>query len=59
MRGRVLSFFHASPIDYTVVFTSGTTGSLHIVGEVFPWRKNSKFYYLSEVCFSSFSLLEP
>lgn len=49
MRERVLKFFNASPSDYSVVFTSGATGALHTVGEVFPWSKNSKFYYLAEV----------
>ena len=49
MRERVLKFFNASPADYSVVFTSGATGALHTVGEVFPWSKNSKFYYLAEV----------
>lgn len=60
MRERVLKFFNASPSDYSVVFTSGATGALHTVGEVFPWSKNSKFYYLAEVAISSaIYVLEP
>jgi len=31
-----------------VVFTSGATASLHLVGESFPWTKKSHFYYLRE-----------
>lgn len=49
MRERVLRFFKADPLEYTVVFTSGATGALHTVGEAFPWTKDSKFYYLTEV----------
>lgn len=49
MRERILKFFNASPSEYSVVFTSGATGALHIVGEVFPWSKDSEFYYLAEV----------
>lgn len=49
VRERVLRFFKADPLEYTVVFTSGATGALHTVGEAFPWTKDSKFYYLTEV----------
>ena len=49
MRMRVLSFFNTTATEYSVIFTSGTTNSLHILGETFPWTTNSKFYYLSEV----------
>ena len=57
MRSRILKFFNASPLEYSVIFTSGATGALHTVGEVFPWSKDSKFYYLTEVCCSSFFAL--
>ena len=50
MRERILSYFHASPAEYSVIFTSGATGALHTVGEIFPWTKDSVFYYLAEVC---------
>ena len=58
MRAQVLSFFNTTATEYSVIFTSGTTNSLHIIGESFPWTKNSKYYYLSEVpIFSLPSLL--
>lgn len=57
MRERILKFFRASPSEYSVVFTSGATGALHIVGEVFPWSKDSEFYYLAEVFLFSLVLL--
>ena len=31
-----------------MVFTSGATASLHLIGETFPWTKKSNFYYLRE-----------
>lgn len=57
MRTRILKFFNASPLEYSVIFTSGATGALHTVGEIFPWSKDSKFYYLSEVLLSMLPLL--
>ena len=50
---RVLQVRTCFAIRYTV-------GGLHLVGESFPWSKNSKFYYLHQV-FLSFppSFLEP
>ncbi|KAK8799195.1 hypothetical protein WA171_005942, partial [Blastocystis sp. BT1] len=48
MREKILKYFHASPSEYSIVFTSGATGALHTVGEIFPWSKDSKFYYLAE-----------
>lgn len=49
MRDRVLHFFNTTSDHYHVVFTSGATQALHIVGEIFPWSKDSEFVYLSEV----------
>lgn len=49
MRERILKYFKASPSEYSVIFTSGATGALHTVGEIFPWSKHSRFYYLAEV----------
>lgn len=43
-----MEWFHTSSEEYEVVFTSGATASLHLVGETFPWTKNSNFYYLRE-----------
>ncbi|KAA6358746.1 MAG: putative molybdenum cofactor sulfurase, partial [Streblomastix strix] len=41
MRLKVLKWFNADPNKYIVVFTSGTTGGLKIVGETFPWSDKS------------------
>lgn len=50
---RVLQVRTCFAIRYTV-------GGLHLVGESFPWSKNSKFYYLHQVFLSfSPSFLEP
>lgn len=49
MRERILKYFNASPSEYSVIFTSGATGALYTVGEIFPWSKHSRFYYLAEV----------
>ena len=45
MRKLVLSYFNADPSKYMVIFTSGTTGALKIVGENFPWSHESQFLY--------------
>ncbi|PHJ20435.1 cysteine desulfurase selenocysteine lyase family plp dependent transferase superfamily protein [Cystoisospora suis] len=46
-RETVLRFFDASEQDYAVIFTSGATAALKIVGESFPFAKDlSSFYYL-------------
>ena len=49
MREKILKYFRASASEYSIVFTSGATGALHTVGEIFPWSKDSKFSYLAEV----------
>jgi molybdenum cofactor sulfurtransferase len=41
VRGRVLAFFGTDAATYTVVFTSGATGGLKLVGEVFPFGRGS------------------
>ncbi|KAG9312336.1 PLP-dependent transferase [Chiua virens] len=41
-RKMVLSFFKA-PKGYTVIFTANATGALKLVGESFPFRKDSSF----------------
>ena len=38
----VLSFFQA-PQGYTVIFTANATGALKLVGESFPFEKDSTF----------------
>lgn len=36
-RACVLEFFHASPSDYTVIFTPNASGALRLVGEAYPF----------------------
>eukprot|EP00505_MAST-04D_sp_SCG-Rhode-Island_P003841 Stramenopile-MAST_4_protein_3841 len=45
IRHKVLQFFNVSTTTHTVIFTSGATESLKLVGEHFCWNKNSKFYH--------------
>eukprot|EP00727_Mastigamoeba_balamuthi_P007954 m51a1_g378 hypothetical protein (837) ;mRNA; r:649120-652836 len=44
-RETILRFFSASSDEYDVVFTSGATAALKIVGESFPWSAGSVFAY--------------
>eukprot|EP00727_Mastigamoeba_balamuthi_P007566 m51a1_g343 putative molybdenum cofactor sulfurase (536) ;mRNA; f:531005-533308 len=44
-RETILRFFSASSDEYEVVFTSGATAALKIVGESFPWSARSVFAY--------------
>eukprot|EP01105_Mastigella_eilhardi_P014111 TRINITY_DN3208_c0_g1_i1.p1 TRINITY_DN3208_c0_g1~~TRINITY_DN3208_c0_g1_i1.p1 ORF type:complete len:544 (-),score=156.52 TRINITY_DN3208_c0_g1_i1:81-1712(-) len=46
VRQLVLQFFNADPAEYSVVFTSGCTAALKMVGEYFPFATKSKYYYL-------------
>ncbi|XP_078166867.1 molybdenum cofactor sulfurase (LOS5) (ABA3) isoform X1 [Carex rostrata] len=47
-RQQVLRYFKASPKEYKCIFTSGATGALKLVGEFFPWSKESHFMYTLE-----------
>ncbi|CAI9087998.1 OLC1v1022225C5 [Oldenlandia corymbosa var. corymbosa] len=47
-RREVLNYFNASPREYSVIFTSGATAALKLVGETFPWSCQSKFMYTME-----------
>lgn len=54
IRKDILSFVGASSEEYMVVFTSGCTAGLKLVGECFPWssskvgsQKSSKYVYAS------------
>ncbi|HYJ32145.1 MAG TPA: aminotransferase class V-fold PLP-dependent enzyme [Candidatus Binatia bacterium] len=42
-REQVLRFFHASPDEYFVVFTSNASGALKLVGESYPFEAGSRF----------------
>ena len=44
-RQQVLRFFNASPAEYAVIFTAGATASIKLVGECFPWTKDSLYCY--------------
>ncbi|KAL4161092.1 hypothetical protein PRNP1_001648 [Phytophthora ramorum] len=43
VRRQLLKFFSASEDEYTLVFTSGATAALKLVGESFPWSEDSTF----------------
>eukprot|EP01156_Anaeramoeba_ignava_P018104 Anaeramoba_ignava/a90829_36.p1 GENE.a90829_36~~a90829_36.p1 ORF type:complete len:529 (-),score=167.70 a90829_36:165-1613(-) len=45
VRKQILSFFHTNSSEYSVIFTSGATSALKLVGESFPWKEESKFVY--------------
>lgn len=47
MRSRVLKHFRASDDEYCVVFTSGATAALKLVGENFPFTEASSLVYAS------------
>ena len=42
-RAAVLDYFHASPDEYTVVFTQNASGALKLVGESYPFAPGSTF----------------
>eukprot|EP01119_Soliformovum_irregulare_P018347 TRINITY_DN5601_c0_g4_i2.p1 TRINITY_DN5601_c0_g4~~TRINITY_DN5601_c0_g4_i2.p1 ORF type:complete len:570 (-),score=187.91 TRINITY_DN5601_c0_g4_i2:640-2349(-) len=48
VRNEILSFFGTSSKHHTIIFTSGATASLKIIGECFPWKPTSQFLYLEE-----------
>ena len=45
IRNELLEFVGASPDDYSVIFVASATQALKLVGEVFPWSKNSLYLY--------------
>ncbi|KAM7495726.1 hypothetical protein LguiB_030335 [Lonicera macranthoides] len=48
VRQKILSFYNASPKEYKCIFTSGATAALKLVGEAFPWERQSSFMYTME-----------
>ncbi|KAK0137586.1 Molybdenum cofactor sulfurase [Merluccius polli] len=54
VRYRILQHFHATPEEYSVIFTSGCTAALKLVAEAFPWvaptaaEPGSLFCYLTD-----------
>lgn len=51
-RAKVLEMFNVSADTHTVVFTSGATQALQLVGENFAWSRDSIFLY-SDDCHTS------
>ena len=45
MRTKIFEFFSADPEVYEVIFTRSATGSLHLIGEAFPFSQNGSFAY--------------
>ena len=46
VRREVLSFFNVDSTSHSVVFTSGATASLKLIGESFIWNSKSIFFSL-------------
>lgn len=42
-RAAILSYFHASPDEYDVVFTQNASGALKLVGESYPFDPGGRF----------------
>jgi len=42
-RRKVLDYFHASPEEYTVIFTPNASGALKLVGEAYPFGPDSHY----------------
>jgi molybdenum cofactor sulfurtransferase len=42
-RRSVLSYFHASPQEYVVIFTPNATGALKLVGESYPFAPGGRY----------------
>lgn len=47
-RDMILKFFNASPDEYQVIFTQNATNALKLIGESFPFNKNSRFVLTSD-----------
>jgi len=45
---QVLDYLNASPKEYKCIFTSGATAALKLVGECFPWSRESYYVYTME-----------
>ncbi|CAL9107776.1 unnamed protein product [Musa textilis] len=47
-RQQVLDYLNASPKNYRCMFTSGATAALKLIGECFPWSRESCYMYTME-----------
>jgi molybdenum cofactor sulfurtransferase len=43
VRNYVLTYFHASPEEYVVIFTPNATGALRLIGESYPFRPGDTY----------------
>ncbi|XXG68836.1 hypothetical protein AAC387_Pa06g1841 [Persea americana] len=48
VRQQVLDYCNASAKEYNCIFTSGATSALKLVGEAFPWSRESCYMYTME-----------
>jgi len=48
VRREVAELFNAPQSEYSVVFTSGATAGLKMVGDTFPWTSDSAFCFLED-----------
>ena len=44
-RRYVLSYFHASPDEYVVIFTPNASGALKLVGESYPFTQDGRYLH--------------
>ena len=44
----VLSFFNASPDEYTVIFTPNASGALRLIGEAYPFSARGHFLFCAD-----------
>lgn len=45
VRQRILRSLNTTSDQYSVIFTSGATAAMKMIGETFPWSQNSEFCY--------------
>lgn len=45
---RILNFFQTTEDEYAVIFTSGATGAIKLVGEYFDYGDDGAFCYLND-----------
>uniref|UniRef100_A0A8C5PJC6 Molybdenum cofactor sulfurase n=1 Tax=Leptobrachium leishanense TaxID=445787 RepID=A0A8C5PJC6_9ANUR len=51
LRHRILQHFNTTTEDYNVIFTSGGTAGLKLVGEIFPWTSGGSNDSVSLFCY--------
>jgi molybdenum cofactor sulfurtransferase len=53
IREQILHYFNTNSKEYSLIFTSGATAGLKLIGEYFDWSNQSQFSYLKESCHNS------